>query len=101
MAYKRIGFRPRSIKESGELMALFTNHPPEFGDTKLLMNDTSGGIFHKEYNNEIIIQIHKVKIKDMKKPNSKYKDYEGQVFDIIAFRYPNKNSSNYIQINYD
>lgn len=101
MAYKRIGFRPRSIKESGELMALFTNHPPEFGDTKLLMNDTSGGIFHKEYNNEIIIQIHKVKIKDMKNTNSKYKDYEGQVFDIIAFRYPNKNSSNYIQINYD
>jgi hypothetical protein len=101
MAYKRIGFRPRSLKENGELMALFTNHPPEFGDTKLLMNDISGGVFHKEYNNEIIIQIHKVKIKAMKNPNSKYKDYEGQVFDIIAFRYPNKNSSNYIQINYD
>ena len=101
MAYKRIGFRPRSIKENGELMALFTNHPPEFGDTKLLMNEISGGIFHKEYSNEIIIQIHKIKIKPLKKPNSKYKDYEGQVFDIIAFRYPNKNSSNYIQINYD
>ena len=101
MAYKRIGFRPRSLKENGELMALFTNHPPEFGDTKLLMNDISGGIFHREYNNEIIIQIHKVKIKAMKNPNSKNKDYEGQIFDIIAFRYPNKNSSNYIHINYD
>lgn len=101
MAYKRNGFRPRSLKENGELMALFTNHPPEFGDTKLLMNEISGGIFHREYNNEIIIQIHKVKIKAMKNPNSKNKDYEGQIFDIIAFRYPNKNSSNYIQINYD
>jgi hypothetical protein len=101
MAYKRDGFRPRSLNEKGELMALFTNHPPEFGDTKLLMTEISGGIFHKEYSNEIIIQIHKIKIKPLKNLNSKYKEHEGKVLDIIAFRYPNKNSSNYIQINYD
>ena len=101
MAYKRDGYRPRSIKETGELKALFTNHPPEFGDTKLLMDKIAGGQFYSDYKNEIIVQVHKVKIKDVKNEDSIYKAYSGKVFYIIAFRYPDEKTSNYINVQYD
>ena len=65
------------------------------------MDKIAGGQFYSDYKNEIIVQVHKVKIKDVKNEDSIYKAYSGKVFYIIAFRYPDEKTSNYINVQYD
>ena len=96
------GGRPRSIKKDGRIKSLASNRPPTFGDRDLLIKANDYNNYNKIYNNEPIIQIHKIKIK----ANSSYPDnlrkYEGQSLNVIATILPtHKNDSSYISAAYD
>ena len=96
------GGRPRSIKNDGRIKSLASNRPPTFGDRDLLINTDDFNNFKKLYNNEPIIQIHKIKIKDNQSYPSNLKKYVGQSLSIIATVFPShKNNSSFISALYD
>ena len=96
------GGRPRSIKNDGRIKSLASNRPPTFGDRDLLINTYDFNNFEKLYNNEPIIQIHKIKIKDNQSYPSNLKKYVGKSLNIIATVFPShKNDSSFISASYD
>lgn len=104
IAYKRDadGGRPRSIKNDGRIKSLASNRPPTFGDRDLLINTDDFNNFKKSYNNEPIIQIHKIKIKDNQSYPPNLKKYVGKSLNIIATVFPShKNNSSFISASYD
>lgn len=104
IAYKRDadGGRPRSIKNDGRIKSLASNRPPTFGDRDLLINTDDFNNFKKSYNNEPIIQIHKIKIKDNQSYPPNLKKYVGKSLNIIATVFPShKNDSSFISASYD
>ena len=52
--------RPRSLKSDGRIKSLASNYPPTFGDRDLLIKANDLHNFYRQYNNEPIIQIHKI-----------------------------------------
>lgn len=104
IAYKRDadGGRPRSIKNDGRIKSLASNRPPTFGDRDLLINTDDFNNFKKLYDNEPIIQIHKIKIKDNQSYPPNLKKYVGKSLNIIATVFPShKNDSSFISALYD
>jgi len=96
------GGRPRSIKNDGRIKSLASNRPPTFGDRDLLINTDDFNNFKKLYNNEPIIQIHKIKIKDNQSYPPNLKKYVGKSLNIIATVFPShKNDSSFISASYD
>ena len=79
-----------------------SNFPPSFGDRDLLINTDDFNNFKKLYNNEPIIQIHKIKIKDNQSYPPNLKKYVGKSLNIIATVFPShKNDSSFISALYD
>ena len=96
------GGRPRSIKNDGRIKSLASNRPPSFGDRDLLINTDDFNNFKKLYNNEPIIQIHKIKIKDNQSYPPNLKKHVGKSLNIIATVFPShKNDSSFISVLYD
>ena len=96
------GGRPRSIKNDGRIKSLASNRPPSFGDRDLLINTDDFNNYKKSYNNEPIIQIHKVKIKDNQSYPPNLKKHVGKSLNIIATVFPShKNDSSLISASYD
>lgn len=96
------GGRLRSIKNDGRIKSLASNFPPSFGDRDLLINTDDFNNFKKLYNNEPIIQIHKIKIKDNQSYPPNLKKYVGKSLNIIATVFPShKNDSSFISALYD
>ena len=96
------GGRPRSIKNDGRIKSLASNRPPTFGDRDLLINTYDFNNFKKLYNNEPIIQIHKIKIKDNPSYPPNIKKHVGKSLNIIATVFPSyKNDSSFISASYD
>ena len=82
-----------TYKNPYTISALASNYPSYYGDNKLLHNiDTGKDEFG--YNDELIIQIHKIKAK-----NSVGAIKEGQCFYSIAFDFSKKHSQVYISKN--
>lgn len=96
------GGRPRSIKNDGRIKSLASNRPPTFGDRDLLIESSDFNNFKKLYNNEPIIQIHKIKIKDNQSYPPNLKKHVGKSLNIIATVFPShKNDSSFISALYD
>ena len=96
------GGRPRSIKNDGRIKSLASNYPPSFGDRDLLIEANDFHNFKNAYNNEPIIQIHKIKIKDSSNYPKNLKKHVGISLNIIAMILPSKKSdSSFISAIYD
>ena len=100
IAYERD--RPRSLKNDGRIKSLASNYPPTFGDRDLLIKANDLNNFNRQYNNEPIIQIHKIKIKDNVSYPENIKKHIGLTLNVIAIVLPNeKSSSSFISVDYD
>ena len=96
------GGRPRSLKSDGRIKSLASNYPPTFGDRDLLTKAEDLNNFKAVYNNEPIIQIHKILIKDNPKYPNNIKKHIGISLNVIAMILPNKkHSSSFISVDYD
>ena len=93
-------YRERSLDKNDSIKALDSNFPPEFGDKKLLKEDTASGNFSGQYNDEIIIHIHKIRVKEDKKRDKSRQNHLGNKFNTIAILAP-ESDDKYISINYD
>jgi len=94
--------RPRSLKSDGRIKSLASNYPPTFGDRDLLIKANDLHNFYRQYNNEPIIQIHKIKIKDNASYPENIKKHIGLTLNVIAVVLPNeKSSSSFISVDYD
>ena len=104
IAYERDidGGRLRSIKNDGRIKSLASNFPPSFGDRDLLIKANDSNNLKKLYNNEPIIQIHKIKIKDNSSYPDNLKKLVGTSLNVIAMILPgHKNDSSFISATYD
>ncbi len=96
------GGRPRSLKIDGRIKSLASNYPPYFGDRDLMINTKDLFNFNQLYNNEPIIQIHKIKILPNEAYPANLKKLSGTSINVIATVMPNKNTStSFISVNYD
>lgn len=99
IAHQRSEGRLRTVKESKkqrgnqyEISALASNYPSYFGDTKLLKTEKTGKSDFS-YNNNFILQIHKIRAEEQTKPNIPF--YK-ESFYTIAFSFPEKINSTII-----
>ena len=93
-------YRERSLDKNDSIKALDSNFPPEYGDKKLLKEDTASGNFSGQYNDEIIIHIHKIRVKEDKKRDKSRQNHLGNKFNTIAILAP-ESDDKYISISYD
>lgn len=104
IAYERNkeGGRPRSLKNDGRIKSLASNYPPTFGDRNLLVKADDFHNFKGKYSNELIVQIHKIRIKENQLHPEYLKKYEGVSLNIFAMILPSqKSNSSFISIDYD
>ena len=95
------GGRPRSLDNDGRIKSLASNYPPTFGDRNLLINASDYENYSKKYNNEPIVQIHYIKIRDNKNYPENLKKHIGSSLNVIAMIFPTNESKSFISIAYD
>ena len=99
MAYERENGRERTLDKSGRIKALHSNFPPNFGDRNLLITKQASGNFN--WQNEPIIQIHKIKIKKSSGYSENIKIHEGKKLYIMSFLIPSETKAKISATGYD
>jgi len=99
MAYERENGRERTLDKSGRIKALHSNFPPNFGDRNLLITKQASGNFN--WQNEPIIQIHKIKIKKSSGYSENIKIHEGKKLYIMSFLIPSETKTKISATGYD
>ncbi|MFH7002118.1 Z1 domain-containing protein [Flavobacterium bizetiae] len=83
--------RDEKYKNPYKISALASNYPSYFGDSKLLLHTNSGGEKFG-YNNEVILQIHKITAGE----NTTEPSIKGKCFYTLAFNFSEKFNQIYV-----